>query len=108
MKKFDFSCVKSLSDDTFVFLITFEKGCTVQDVIDLALSRKEWGTIYIVEEGGSRFHSPRIEYSNGKIVKQDDINHLRSGLVCQISSNGGWGNMDYDIRIPKGEDDEIN
>lgn len=83
-------------DETSNYDLKFEKGTTVQDVIDFALSRKkEWGTIWISGKK-SRY---KMEYRSGKTILDEIPDTIKSKRIERGFANGGWSLMSYDLTI---------
>lgn len=83
-------------DETSNYDLKFEKGTTVQDVIDFVLSRTgEWGSIRI-DRGKSRC---KLEYKYGKVTSDNIPPDLKSRKIRSGFSNGGWSLMSYDLTI---------
>lgn len=83
-------------DETSNYSLKFEKGTTVQDVIDFALSQtREWGSIWVID-GKSRV---KMEYKYGKIFSDNISDSLKTKKVKKGFANGGWSLMSYDLDV---------
>ena len=94
---------RSLSDCTDVWDYTFSREYTVREFIDEILSaNKEHGSIRI----NDFFSGPKCEFAGEFMDDPDDeFKALLDEKVEKVSSNGGYGSMDYVI-VTKKEPEE--
>lgn len=83
-------------DETSNYSLKFEKGTTVQDVIDFALSQtREWGSIWI---NGEKSRC-KLEYKCEKVTSDNISPDLKSRKIKSGFSNGRWSLMSYDLDV---------
>ena len=93
----NFSCTRSLSDDTYVYNVYLDKEYTVEEFINIILNgrgKKEWGKFHL----GNMFSSLGCSYKNGVLTSQLSKQHMNL-KIKKVTANGGWGSMDYAIEV---------
>lgn len=97
---FDFTPTSKLLGDCTMWYNVSCQGATVNDLINFALSRSEWGDVRVIPNGESWFNAvAKLEYSYGRITKGNIPDDIRAKDVVKIEANGGWGSMDYYVYV---------
>lgn len=84
------------------YKITFNNGenNTVKDLVDEILKSRnfDFGNIHIAVD--NRKYYDVVEYEKGKIIKQkEEFNNFLNAHIVQICAGGGWGRLDYTVKI---------
>lgn len=85
-------------DCTAAFAVELNRECTFRELIDLILTRNEWG--YIGKDDPREvFGYPRVEY-HGELLYEytwkgsfNESDYKRK--VMSVKAHGGWSRMDY-------------
>ena len=87
-------------DETSLYVIDFESGTTVQDLIDFALAKKrDWGDIDIRNDISRTKPIYRLTYRYGKIESDNIPENIKQARIRRGSANGGWTFMAYMIEV---------
>lgn len=76
-------------------------GFTVEDAIKwvVSLNEREFGSIYLRLEGWQREGLATYRYGKATSENVDVIAQLQGREVDAIEANGGWGQMNYYIKL---------
>lgn len=100
---FDFTATSGILGDCTTWYSVSSDGKTVNDLIDFVIrcKRQEWGEIRIVPNGGNWIldNICELEYSYGKITKDNIPEDIKNKCISKIDANGGWSNMDYIVYL---------
>lgn len=91
-------CGKTSGDETTPYNVSLNKICTLRELIDTVLKRKEWGYIG-VKCVGSIFGNPSCEYKKDKIIKSNFTDDYLDRVVDTVFASGGWTRMDYKVTL---------
>lgn len=76
---------------------------TVGEFIDAVLIQepKEWGDVRIQFKDSALWDMPKVEYKNGSILEEGMTitDEHKSLKIKSATSNGGWSNMDYTLKV---------
>ena len=99
MKKYELYRVSDyFGDSTANYEIELLCDITVQEFIEEVLKdKREWGRIGIYN-GCWYEGKPQCEYKYGKLLSNLPEEYL-SKRVASATSNGGWTNMDYLLKV---------
>lgn len=99
MIKLQFTKISPTSSDcTAMYKVEPSGECTVQELIDSILTRKEWGNIGI--KGDEPWYSPceiSVKYKYGEILESNLSTEDLSKVVKSVEGHGGWSYMSYKI-----------
>ncbi len=89
-------------DCTWGYSITFNNGenNTVKEFVKEVLKSRsfDFGDIHITV--GDRRYYEIVEYQRGKIIKQkEEFGFFENSHIVGICGSGGWGRMDYTVRV---------
>lgn len=89
-------------DCTAAYAVKLNRECTFRELIDLILTRNEWG--YIGKDYPREvFGHPRFEYSHDHIKDGSERGHFTeedyNRIVKVVKAHGGWSRMDYLITL---------
>lgn len=85
-----------------LYEITPKNGATVGDFVKEAISEKsEWGYVVAKREHCTK-ELARIEYENGKIIKNCDPNILTEKVI-KGTMETGWTRTDFTLIVPRNE-----
>lgn len=96
-------CVKTLSDSTFCYEVSFDRDYTVKEFLDFVMSdenKANWGYISIIKESKKQIvmNERRVAY-NKMLPKHINISEYANAKIIKARANGGWGSMDYYLTI---------
>lgn len=93
---------KTFGDATAGYAVELTKEYNVQDFINEVLTRGEWGSIGIYNDGQAWFDkgSPNCEYSRGELISEMP-KEILNRKIKSVTAGGGWSNMDYLIKLTK-------
>jgi len=93
-------------DCTASYKVDIDKECrdlTVFIRTVLEENPNEWGRIYLMETGQSRFEVPFIEYRNGELISTPEDTSFKTRPIECVTASGGWSRMwsrvDYYVRL---------
>lgn len=95
----EFKCTGGpYGDCTASFDVELNRKCTFRELIDLILTRNEWGYIG-KEDPRTPFGYPQFEYSRDHIKYGTEKGHFTGEdyyrIVKTVKASGGWSRMDY-------------
>ena len=80
------------------FAVELNRKCTFRELIDLILTKNEWGYIG-KDDPRDVFGYPRFEYSYDHIKEGSERGHFTeedyNRIVKVVKAHGGWSRMDY-------------
>lgn len=96
-------CVKTLSDSTFCYEVSFDREYTVKELLDFVMSDENeanWGYISIIKEekNFALIDMCRVSY-NKMLTKHINLTEYANAKIIKARANGGWGSMDYYLTI---------
>ena len=88
-------------DETSMYELEYERGTTVQDLIEFALSNtREWGKIEINKYPKQSFpYDYTLEYRYGQLTNGFIPDNIRQMEIRKGTANGGWSLMTYTIMV---------
>lgn len=93
-------------DCTAPYNVEISRECTVKELVETILTQKEWGYIDIGENTLSSSFT-RVGYKGSTLI--GNISRYLSGKrVGNVTASGGWGNMDYRIKLHENQESEFS
>lgn len=76
--------------------VLLNRECTLRELVDCIINdEREWGGVAI----GGWLDKQKIEYRNGKIIKNEFTEDELNSIVATVCAYGGWTNTDYWVSL---------
>lgn len=97
MKNLKFHYVQELPGDRKDYWLEFEKGTTVLDIINFALSKKKKiGYVWVEQDKGQII---QLEYFQGRVIFDQLSDNIKNAEIKRARVVIGGIKMDYELKV---------